>query len=65
MVGGHSIDGTRPALNEIREHAARALDALPEPVRGLAPADPPYPVVISDRLDNAARELANRLRAGA
>ena len=65
MTAGQRIAGTCPSLHAIRRHTQWSLAELPERIHGLDPAEPPYPVVISDRLDNAARELANRLRAGA
>ena len=65
LKDGRCIRKTRPTLDEIRRHAARALAELPGHVRRLPPAEPPYPVAISDRLRSAASELATRLEAGA
>jgi len=48
-----------PSLNNIREHAAQELAALPEHLRSLE-ASPPYPVEISDTLKQLAREVDER-----
>ena len=63
MANGRRLEASRPSLDAIRQHAARSLAELPTQVRGLPPAEPPYPVAISDRLDKAANTLARRLRA--
>ncbi len=65
MTNGRRVDEKGRSLDAIRQHAADALAEFPPRVRGLDPAEPPYPVVISDRLDGAARQLASRLRAEA
>ncbi len=62
---------TPPAdLAEIRSYAAEQIARLPESVRGLTEADPPYPVEISSRLrsfheevirETAARSLESRV----
>ena len=65
MADGRRIREKRRSLEEIRRHAARSLTELPERVRGLPHAEPPYPVTVSDSLDRAARELASRLTAEA
>ena len=65
MAHGQRIRETPPSLAESRRHAARSLAELPERVRGLRLAEPPYPVAVSDKLDRAANELACRLQARA
>ncbi len=65
MLDGQRMDKSVRSLDAIRRHAADSLAELPQFVRGLDLAEPPYPVVISDRLDNAARQLASHLRAEA
>ena len=50
------------SLDEIRQHAATALASLPESVRALAPADPPYPVTVSERLQQRHAEVIARIR---
>ena len=64
MAGGRRLDGAQPTLDAIREHAERSLAELPDRLRSLMPAEPPYPVAISDGLRKAADALARRLEAG-
>ena len=61
MAGGQRIDEAVRPLDEIRRHAASTVAEMPDRVRRLDPADPPYAVAVSDRLEIAARELASRL----
>lgn len=58
MIRGKRI-GPGPALDAIREHAARELAKLPPGLHGLEEAATPYPVAISAALD------AYRLEIGA
>lgn len=58
MVNGRRIEDSRVALDEIREYAAHEVAALPERLRELDPADPPWDVSVSDALDAAWRRLA-------
>jgi nicotinate phosphoribosyltransferase len=54
---------TRPAaLSELRAHAARQIAALPQRLRQLAPADPPYPIEISGQLRSAHHRLTDAVR---
>jgi len=48
-------------LSIIRQRAAEQLAALPAAIRGLAPADPPYPVEVSPALRDCARSVAEGL----
>lgn len=50
MRHGRRLRAADFTLDEAREHAARQIAALPAHIRELAPADPPYPVEISDDL---------------
>ncbi|HEX6203754.1 MAG TPA: nicotinate phosphoribosyltransferase, partial [Thermoanaerobaculia bacterium] len=50
MAGGRVADPAAVDLAASRERARREIAALPPRVRALAPADPPYPVEISERL---------------
>jgi nicotinate phosphoribosyltransferase len=45
-------------LASARQRAADQLSALPEPIRSLAPADPPYSVEVSDALGECTREVS-------
>jgi nicotinate phosphoribosyltransferase len=49
-----------PTLAQARARAARELDRLPEPQRGLAPADV-YPVAVGEALTRLAAEVDRRL----
>ena len=57
--GGRRLNPS-PALSEIRAHARRELERLPEPLRRLAP-HASYPVEVSDRLLKLAAEVDRRL----
>jgi nicotinate phosphoribosyltransferase len=46
-----------PALAEVRAYARGEIAKLPEAVRTLAPADPPYPVTMSSELERYISEL--------
>jgi nicotinate phosphoribosyltransferase len=50
MRDGVRLDAGEVALDEIREHANSELHRLTTHVRGLEPADPPYPVSVSAAL---------------
>ncbi|RMF72340.1 MAG: nicotinate phosphoribosyltransferase [Alphaproteobacteria bacterium] len=50
------------SLEEIRHHAAEALARLPDAVRALSPANPPYPVAISEELQRKHAEVMTRIR---
>lgn len=66
MRGGRRV-GPLPSLEEARRRCARELAALPEPLRGLEPADPPYPVEPTEALRALAAACDRRQseRAGA
>ena len=57
MKSGERLPAGRVSLNEARAHARREIDRLPARVRGLAPADPPYLVTISETLDAQGHAL--------
>jgi nicotinate phosphoribosyltransferase len=60
MKGGTRLPTGQRSLEESREHAERSLAMFPERIRTIEPADPPYPVRISDQL--AAERDAVRQR---
>ena len=62
MQGGRRI-GSPPTLAEIRAHAARDLERLPEPLRRLQPQGS-YPVQVADALVRLANEVDSRLAHG-
>ena len=61
MQAGRRL-GPRPALAQDRAAAAARLGELPARLRSLRPAEPPYPVVISDSLAAHERETRDRVR---
>ncbi|HLU76506.1 MAG TPA: nicotinate phosphoribosyltransferase [Burkholderiales bacterium] len=50
MKGGKRLSDATPPLDRVREHAREQVMRLPEHVRRLSPAEPPYPVQLSDAL---------------
>lgn len=65
MTGGQRLDGTQPSLKAIRRHAKQSLAELPQRVTGLTPAEPPYQVTVSYKLERTVEALERRLRAEA
>ena len=59
MIGGRRTD-PGPLLEAARQRCAAQLRALPEALRSLAPASPPYPVEISDGLRALAQAVDER-----
>jgi nicotinate phosphoribosyltransferase len=57
MAGGRRLDGASPPLAELRERAAAERARLPAALRGIEPARPGYPVVVSEALDAFRREV--------
>ena len=57
---GERLDAGRASLADARARAAAELARLPERLRALEPAAPPYPVVVSERL--RAEQLRVRTR---
>lgn len=50
MEGGRRLDASRRTLDQARQHARDEIARLPERIRRIEPADPPYPVEVSDTL---------------
>lgn len=61
MKDGKRLPAGREGLEAIRDRAQREIAELPARLRGLDPADPPYPVRISDRLEAARDHLRRTL----
>jgi hypothetical protein len=62
-------DGTRISLDATELRTARLrvreeVNRLPERIRSLKPAEPPYPVEISSRLRAAREQIEARHRSG-
>jgi nicotinate phosphoribosyltransferase len=64
MEGGKRLPSQVKKLDAIREHRARELARLPSRLRALEPAEPPYPVEVSEGLERYRREVSSRLRSG-
>lgn len=63
MAGGRLIDPDAVDLESARGRARREIAALPERVRALDPADPPYRVEVSEALAAAGRRLRAEIEA--
>jgi nicotinate phosphoribosyltransferase len=63
MQQGRRLPGGKVTLTESREYAAEELAGLPPAVRGLARADPPYPVDVSAELTALTRQVAGEVAA--
>jgi nicotinate phosphoribosyltransferase len=61
MEAGVRLDAGRETLAASRERAARELERLPDRVRGLEGADPPYEVRVSDELERYAGEVTRKV----
>lgn len=59
IEGGELLPGTLSSLTEAREHARRQLDGLPEALHSLERVDP-YPVRVSDGLEQAKKQMLSR-----
>ncbi|MEN8376053.1 MAG: nicotinate phosphoribosyltransferase [Gemmatimonadota bacterium] len=58
MSRGRRTQAARRTLPEIRDAARASVAALPERVRGVGAPDTPYPVEVSDRLEEERRRHA-------
>ena len=56
-AGGYVIIDV-PSLDDARAYAAAQIRSLPERVRALTPAEPPYPVIESERLATLQARLS-------
>ncbi|ARA93670.1 nicotinate phosphoribosyltransferase [Rhodothermaceae bacterium RA] len=65
MRDGVRTEAGRRSLDEARAHAQDELQRLPERLRALDPADPPYPVVLSEALQARLDQTRHRLENGA
>lgn len=57
MASGERLDSCERDLDRLRDNSASLIGKLPETVRTLAPAEPPYPVRISDALAEHQRTV--------
>lgn len=58
MRDGERLPAGERTLDEARAHARDALAAMPARVRALDPADPPYPVEVSETLERRQDRVA-------
>lgn len=63
MRAGRRLQAGRIGLEDARAYAAAQIQALPDSLRSLAPADPPYPVEVSGSLQAHQRAITARLAA--
>lgn len=61
MEKGRRLDTHERDLDRLREHAAACVTRLPEPLQGLRPAEPPYPVSVSDALQEHQRAVRDAI----
>ncbi len=61
MRGGRRLPGATEPLERARARAAAERERLPDPVRALEPATPPYSVAISEALRDHQREVRERV----
>lgn len=64
MRDGRRLEDAREDLDTIRRRAADQLRRLPDRIRSLEPADPPYPVDVSGRLRELRDEVAAEIAEG-
>jgi nicotinate phosphoribosyltransferase len=60
-TGRHPERGTGASLDDARRHAALELGKLPARIRSLEPADPPYPVSVSEALAGLQETIARHM----
>jgi nicotinate phosphoribosyltransferase len=63
MRGGRRLEAAAVDLDSAREHARGEIARLPDRVRAIAPADPPYPVEVSAALSQY-QERVRKIVAG-
>ena len=61
MIAGRRLPEAHESLDDARRRTAAAVSRLPASVRAIEPADPPYPVMISDLLLQHEREVTRRI----
>jgi len=63
MRGGERLPGGHVALDDVRAYCREQIGRLPDAVQALAPADPPYPVRVSDALRTYQSEVRRRVES--
>lgn len=62
MRGGERTEAGHTDLDTARERAANEIAKLPDAIRGLAPADEPYPVELSTELESYLHQVRQRVK---
>lgn len=62
MEGGRRVEPDITDLDEARKRARREIALLPDRIRALDDADPPYPVEVSDSLEAYQEDVAEEFR---
>jgi nicotinate phosphoribosyltransferase len=64
MKDGERTEAGQPrSLDRIRDYAEAQRQQLPERLRRIEPADPPYDVTLSDRLESDLEQTREELEA--
>ena len=63
MRRGERLAASRVSLESARAYASLQISRLPDHVRGITPAEPPYPVEVSPELLRYQKEIKDRVRA--
>lgn len=63
MRRGERLAASRVSLEAARAYASLQISRLPDHVRGITPAEPPYPVEVSPELLRYQKEIKDRVRA--
>ena len=61
MRKGKRLPAGMVDLNTARQYAQEQMARLPEPVRAITPADPPYPVEVSEKLSDLQQRIIKEL----
>jgi nicotinate phosphoribosyltransferase len=61
MAAGERLPAGAFRIDEARHRVAEQVGRLPIALRGLDPADPPYPVIVSDDLEEDRARISQRL----
>ena len=62
MRNGERLPASRVDIEAARAYTRQQVALLPEPIRAIAPAAPPYPVEVSHNLSMYQKEIEDRVR---
>jgi nicotinate phosphoribosyltransferase len=60
MAGGERLPGDACDIEQARRRVEEQVASLPLPLRGLDPADPQYPVIVSEELEEDRARISQR-----